>query len=302
MKKKTTIKRMIAAALFLLAGVSQTFANEYEIIWAKAEAYPTGAGTVYVGFVRDDERTFAATSEFKRGTNGAVSSGFIWAQPADGWLLSGFARDNGNGIYDNGIDLQVKVRDDGQFTAIPYPDKITGNSSSEADELAQEALAQKTGPSDHLFAVFTKGVVSRVAEDQIGCGNAYADKLYSEPGDQVTLVAYGDSFSPESGGVKRFKFDHWTDADDHTVSTDREYTVTVTGTAIYYAHFVECTEEEYKATENDPHKSESYYSSDISTVKAAPSDNGAFYDLHGRRVAQPSKGIFIRNGKKVILL
>jgi len=302
MRKKTTIKRLFAAALFLLAGVSSTFANEDEIIWAKAEVYPTGAGTVYLDWSNEENKTFAATSEFKRYTNGAISSGFIWAQPTDGWLLSGFARDNGNGTYDNGIDLQVKVRNDGQFTAIPYPEVYKGSSTSEADELAQEALDQKTEPSDHLFAVFTKGVVSRVAEDQIGCGNAYADKLYSEPGDQVTLVAYGDSFSPEEGGgVKRFKFDHWTDADGNTVSADREYTVTVTGTAIYYAHFVECTEEEYKATENDPHKSESYYS-DISTVKDDHLDNGTFYDLHGRRVAQPSKGIFIRNGKKVILL
>lgn len=39
----------------------------------------------------------------------------------------------------------------------------------------------------------------------------------------------------------------------------------------------------------------------ITTVTAAGVDASAvIYDLHGRRVAQPTKGLYIVNGKKVI--
>ena len=40
----------------------------------------------------------------------------------------------------------------------------------------------------------------------------------------------------------------------------------------------------------------------ISTVKtAADKMDGEWYDLSGRRVAQPAKGIYVKNGKKVIV-
>ena len=38
--------------------------------------------------------------------------------------------------------------------------------------------------------------------------------------------------------------------------------------------------------------------SEVNTVKA---DNNVVYDLQGRRVAQPAKGLYIVNGKKVVL-
>ena len=39
----------------------------------------------------------------------------------------------------------------------------------------------------------------------------------------------------------------------------------------------------------------------IYTVNREPTANGAVYDLQGRRVSQPSKGIYIMNGKKIIV-
>ena len=40
----------------------------------------------------------------------------------------------------------------------------------------------------------------------------------------------------------------------------------------------------------------------ISTVKTtADKMDGEWYDLSGRRVAQPAKGIYVKNGKKVIV-
>lgn len=42
-------------------------------------------------------------------------------------------------------------------------------------------------------------------------------------------------------------------------------------------------------------------STGISTTVAAKSANGAFYDLMGRRVITPAKGLYIHNGKKVVV-
>ena len=39
----------------------------------------------------------------------------------------------------------------------------------------------------------------------------------------------------------------------------------------------------------------------ISGVDAAAADDAAWYTLQGVRVAAPQKGIFIHNGKKVVL-
>ena len=38
-------------------------------------------------------------------------------------------------------------------------------------------------------------------------------------------------------------------------------------------------------------------------VAATPADdkNAVYFDLHGRRVAQPGKGLYIMNGKKVVI-
>ena len=42
---------------------------------------------------------------------------------------------------------------------------------------------------------------------------------------------------------------------------------------------------------------------DATGIKAAESvtERGVVYDLQGRRVAQPARGLYIENGKKVII-
>lgn len=301
MKKISTTKKLLAAALLLLAGTVQSLANEDNIIWVKAEAYPTGAGTVYTDWSSEGDKEFGESAEFKRYSNGAISTAFVWNQPAEGWLFAGYARDNGNHTYDVGLDRQVKVEANGFFTAVYDPTVYSGSSTSEADQKAKEALEAMQAPSDHIFAVFTHGAVARVAEDELNHGHAYADKLSSEPGDQITLSAWGDSESLESG-VKFYKFAYWSDAEGNKLSEDREFTITVKGMDIYYAHFTETTRSEYQDTENDPHKSENYYNElGVKDVKmtAAGSDSRIF-DLQGRQVAAPRKGIFIRQGKKMV--
>jgi hypothetical protein len=43
------------------------------------------------------------------------------------------------------------------------------------------------------------------------------------------------------------------------------------------------------------------YTTDIKRVNASSREDGAYYSLNGQKVTNPSKGIYIKNGKKVIL-
>lgn len=311
MKQTFTFKRLFVAAFFLLTAASQSLANEDEIIWVKAEAYPTGAGTVYTNYANRDNdgndiaKTFEATSEFKRYTNGAITTSYIWAQVDNNdYQLAGFARDtNKNGIFDNdtNTDSQVKVDFDGYFKGVPYPETIQGQSTTDADEKAAEALAEKTEPSDLVFAVFTKGAIAVMAAGQEAFGHIWTSKLSTEVGDQVHFLAYGDEYQS-----KYYKFDHWENAAGQNVGTDRLLTVTVQGKEVYYAVVVETDKETFKADEKDPHVSDSQsgefpWESGIKTVNSGNVDNTVIYDLQGRRVAQPVRGMFIQNGKKIVV-
>jgi hypothetical protein len=314
MKQISTFKRFFAAALLVMAGASQAFANEYEIAWVKAEAYPTGAGLVYTDYanrdndgnlISEDAMPFAATSEFKRSTNGAISDAYVWSKLTDSeYQLAGYARDtNKNGAFDNDTktDKQVKVNYDGLFTCIQYPEKINGSSSSESAELAEEALNEKTEPSDLVFAVFTKGTIAVMKTGQENFGHVWASKLSNEPGEQIQFLAYSDSHES-----KYYKFDHWENAAGENIGTDRILTVTAQTKAVYYACVVETTKEDYLANEKDPHVSDNQsgefpWESAIHTVTVNGDSSDAVYDLQGRRVAQPAKGLFIRDGKKIVI-
>ena len=39
----------------------------------------------------------------------------------------------------------------------------------------------------------------------------------------------------------------------------------------------------------------------ISTIKTSNKADGKWYNLSGQKVAQPTKGIFIHNGKKIVI-
>ena len=247
MKKTYTLHKVLAA--MLLAIGSTLPAAAYNNVWVKAEAYPTGAGTVYVSNFPDEEDIdLAETSEFKRSTNAAPSTAFIWAEPAEGYLLAGYARDNGNNTYENGDDVQVKVRYDGYFTAVYDPTEYgNAGASSQAQAEAEAALEEMEEPTDHIYAVFTQGAVVRVAEGQEERGYVFTNKLYNKPGDKVMFSAFGDSNSDE--GVKYYRFDHWTDANGENLGTNRFLTVTAQGMDIYYAHFVKTTKDDFKQNE-----------------------------------------------------
>ena len=311
MKKITTFKKMMATALMVVAGSLQSFADTSNGVWVRALTYPAEAGFVYVDFGLDDfdESMFAATSEFKRVSNMSASDAFILAQPAEGWLFAGIVRDmDMNGEYNPDNDKQIWVFYNNYFTAFYDHTDYSGQSTSEADAKALEALNERTTPTDQVIAVFTQGAAAYRAEDEEAFGKVYCSNLANEPGDVVTFSAYGDYDTRGAYNVY-YKFDSWLDANGNEVSRDREFTVTVKGMERYYAHFVKTTKQEYQDVEYKLWKEKyqfDYNNSDwnpngIKTVNVDRPANNRWFDLQGRQYATPRRGLYIHNGRKVFV-
>ena len=276
MNKTFTFKSAVTAAL-LLAGSLQSFA--YNNLYLKAEAYPTGAGRVYVSvFISDYEDgdvDFQPISEVKQPRQ--TSDAFIWAEAAEPYKLAGYARDNGNGKYDNGVDQQVRVNPvTGAFTAILDPEQYDGNGNTSQGLVdAENALAEMTEPTDYIYAVFTKGDVAFAAEGCEDMGTVTASRLDNEAGEQVTFTAKAD---------KRHHFTNWTDAQGTIVGTSTALTVEVAGGAIFFAHFGEGEADD----------------DGVETIGQCDEHPSPIFDLQGRRADAPvRKGIYVKDGKKV---
>lgn len=286
MKKNSTFKRLMAVAVLAVAGSLQGFA--YNNVWVKAEAYPTGAGKVYVTCYNplqpDDANPYSPdfqdVSEFKRSADVAASTAFLDFQVTEGYQFAGMVRDNGDGVYGEG-DQQVRRREeDGNFTAVYDPTEYNVNgSSSESMAAAQEALALMEKPSDHVFAVFTKGDIGRVLPEHSSffgtdMGKVVGSKLDNAPGDEVTFTAVPDA---------HYHFVKWTNDKGEDVSTVNPLTVTAEGGRLFLANFAK----------GDPEG--------IDDVDYFITNDNRYYDLQGRLVAVPRKGVFVRNGKKVVV-
>lgn len=309
------IKRIFAVAALLCAVSLQSFADTSNCIWLRALSYPTNGGGVFVDFdLTDVEPVYAATSEFKRVKNVGVSAAFVLTEPADGWLFAGIARDmDMDGVYNAEKDRQIHVWYNYYFTAFYDHTDFYGQSTTESDAKAIEALEKMTKPTDQILAVFTKGAVAYRAEDEEAFGYVFSSKLYNEPGDQVTFYAYGDVDS--RGAVNAYyKFDSWLDANGNEVSRDREFTITVKGMEKYYAHFVKTTKADYEENEKAifperfkwDYNNTEWNPSDfvgINEVKANADADRTVYDLQGRSVAgsQLQKGLFVKGGKKIVV-
>lgn len=275
MNKTFTLKNAMVAA-FVMAGSLPSFA--YNNLFLKAEAYPTGAGRVYVSTYisdyEDGDADFQPVSEVKQARQ--TSDAFIWTEAAEGYLLAGYARDNGNGKYDNGVDQQVRVNPaTGAFTAILDPEQYDGNGNTSQGLVdAENALAEMTEPTDYIFAVFTKGDVAVIAAGNEDMGTVTASRLDNSVGESVTFTAKAD---------KNTHFTGWTDAGGTVVDTHHTMTVTVAGGTTYYAHFAEGAEDE-------------------SAVHAIGQDAAVqpIYDLQGRRAdATAKRGIYVKGNRKI---
>ena len=318
MKKNSTFKRMAAIALLVMGGSVATYADYFQCIYAKADVYLAGAGTIFFDFGLQDfaDDKFAASGEIKRVANLAPGQAFIFAKAAEGWLFAGVARDaDKNGQFTNEGDKHIHIWSNGYFDAIYDKTKYEDPSSSSGSmRLAEQALANMTTPTDQVFAVFTKGAVAYRAVGQEAWGKVYSSKLDNTIGDEVTFSAYGDSEAPEGGGIKYYKFSHWTNAKGEKVGETRELKVKVTtGMEVYYANFVETTQKDFadSGEKDDPNKIDwgneqsggGSFPWDPFAVESIKADkaSSAIFNLKGQRVAQPAKGLFIKNGKKYIV-
>ena len=305
MKTIFSNKKVLAVAALL--GISSlSFADSFNNVWVKADVIPANSGLVFIDW-NIDEVNFATTSEFKRSINMGASNAFIMAQPADGWLYAGVARDmDRDGQFDAEKDRQIHVFYNYFFTAFYDHTNYDGQSSTLAMQNAQEALAQMTSPTDQVFAIFTQGVAAYRAEGQEAAGYVYCSKLNNVPGEQVTFYAYGDCDSRNSPNVY-YKFDYWSDANGNVVSRDREYTVTAGNLQVLYAHFAVTTKADYQENEKVPERYKfDYNNSDfdplgIQPVNVVSPANQPVFDLQGRKVSALKKGMFIQNGKKFVV-
>lgn len=311
MKKILNTKRLFVAASLFMA-VSLESAAQYPLnnVWLRADVYPAGAGKVFVDWGLDEVNYQSEYSEFKRSTNAMASTAFILAKPSEGYQFAGVARDtNHNGQYDNNYleDRLVHVWANHYFDCFyDHTNYLVPGSNSDTEELAEEALNAMTTPTDQVYAVFTKGAVAHRAKGEESHGYVYASKLDNKAGDEVTFFAYGDYEDLGEGNVY-YKFDYWSDANGTEVSRNREFTTTVQGGELYYAHFAVTTKADYRENEQRPdifkydYNNPDWNPAGIQTVSSGSSANNAVYDLQGRRVAQPGKGLFIRDGKKFVI-
>lgn len=300
-------KLFVAAALFM--GMSlQSMADTANNIWVRALACPSAGGTVYVDFGLDDVDP-QSMSEFKRSINIGASSAFIYTETNSGYLFAGVARDmDRDGKYDAAKDKQVHVWYNYFFTAFYDHTDYFGQSTTEAIGAAEAALKLMKEPTDQVLAIFTKGAVAKRAVDEEAFGYVFSSKLDNAPGDEVTFYAYGDCDSRKTPNVY-YKFDSWLNEQGDTISHNRELKVTVKGMETYYAHFEKTTKKDYEENERVPDEFRfSYDNGDfdpdqlgVETVSAGKRGSSVVYDLQGRRMAQPGKGLYIQNGRKLLV-
>ena len=221
---------------------------------------------------------FQNESEFKRSDQFA-STAFLDFQVTEGYQFAGMVRDNGDGVYGEG-DEQVRRREeDGNFTAVYDPTEYYDGNSTTSLAAAQEALEQLEKPTDYIFAVFTKGDIGRVTPECSSfygsdMGKVIGSKLDNAPGEEVTFTAVPDA---------HYHFVKWTNDKGEDVSTVNPLTVTVEGGRLFLANFAK----------GDPEG--------ISDIDYSVRNDNRFFDLQGRQVAVPRKGVFVRGGKKVVV-
>lgn len=269
-KTKTTLT---AAALWLTAAL-QGFA--YNNLWLKCDAYPSGAGKVYISSYMIEEGEpvgkYAPSMEIKEARQ--FNDAFVTTEAAAGYKLAGFARDNGNQTFDNGVDEQVRVNEvTGAFSAVldeEYFDAVNG-STTQAQHEAEEALLDLTEPTDYIFAVFTQGDVAHTNPDDTDMGYVVSSKLDNAIGETVIFTAIAD---------KKHHFVSWTNSAGATVGSKPTLSVTVKGGETYIAHF---------ATGD--------------AIQGIPQDEARrqeTFDLLGRTTQAIQPGIYVRKGKKVV--
>lgn len=232
MERNLTFKRVLALLVVAVSFVLNAKAGStWYAYYAQLNAYPTGAGQVYLSPDYDldpaaitdwkdvDEKEFVALS-------GDING---YAKPAAGWILAGFSEatfdENGENPT---FSEEIVVR--GNPGALTVPSTVTDDAAGtgESDSTTVSGM-MPLDPNGVFYAIFTH-VVAEVAAGQDLLGEVEISKVSNNIGDQVTLTATPGSDYPNT------KFEKWT-LGGQTVSTSATLQVTVQDTARYVAHF-----------------------------------------------------------------
>ena len=231
-------KRLMLAAVALLTAASSAFAggDEWYAYKVQVDAYPTGAGTVYVTddmFAEPEASDFAATQDFELTTTGFSIYGY--AQAAEGWQFIGFAKDlvDEEGNVTRVDEVAAAISEGDAYAWLSLDNGVGSKHFDEdtqtevSDDSTTVAALMPLDPNNYFRALFTH-VAVRVNERNTSMGDVEIDKLVNDIGDQVTVTA-----TPAS---EFNAFTGWT-LDGQLVSTEPTLTVDVTGVATYEATF-----------------------------------------------------------------
>lgn len=232
MKRDFTFSRVL-----VLLAVAVSFAlnvkagSTWYAYYAQLNAYPTGAGQVYV----DQQPNLAPQAITEWGehseTQFVATSGGVYGyvKPAQGWILAGFSEatvdENGeNPTFNDKITVKT------QPGLLTLPNTVTDDpASTGSSDSSVVAGMMPLDPNGVFYAIFTH-VVAEVAAGQDSLGMVEISKVSNDIGDNVTLTATPRTIHANT------KFDRWT-LNGNTVSTAPTLELNVTDTARYVAHF-----------------------------------------------------------------
>ena len=231
-----TSKRVLLGLTLVMCSTLNALAggDDWYAYKVQAEAYPTGAGLVYVDTVAVDEEQiqWAETTDREFTTRATLAYGY--AKANEGWQLLGFAKDTFD--EDNNLVRTDSVTDpigDSGYAMLmlnngetsKHWDDATGTEVS--DDSITVAAKMPLDPNNSFRALFTR-VAAHVNKLQTAMGSVTIDKLVNNLGDKVTLTA-----TPNN---KFCQFVNWT-LNGQVLSTEPTIVVDVTGVANYQANF-----------------------------------------------------------------
>ena len=225
MKHFTSILRTAALTLGLVLSTGVAMAepdNAYHWYYDEFEAYPTGAGKIYVVSQAEDTKESAAditadewsaTQTYKAEIYGNASDYLNgYAQPADGWVFIGWGT----------TDQVIVVSYDSEKSSM-----ITVNSKTSAE--SNEVDLTPFTPDTTIYALFSH-VTASVDASCNRFGTTEVTPLINNISDKVTLKAVPNA-------DYQAKFEYWLAPDGETKITDQSFEVTVEKAAKYTAFF-----------------------------------------------------------------
>ena len=232
----TSTKRLMLTTALVLTSVLSAMAGgeDWYAYNVQVDAYPTGAGLVYVDTVEVyDNIDYKESWNREFVTKSTTANAYAVAN--EGWHFLGFAKDSIDEVGNvHQVDKIVATVDEWMGYAVLSLDGIGGKyKNGENEEVAYDSL-QVAGmmpldPNNYFRAIFTHAYAN-VAPGYEDLGKVTVDKLANKIGDKVTFTATPLCYFTT--------FVNWT-KDGEVVSTNPTLEVTVGGVEEYIANFTD---------------------------------------------------------------